>query len=96
MSMPMPFGRPGRVEPALVAEVLDEIALDIEALGCGLCLDPALVAAHGESLQAIDRLAQTMAALAHVMRSACLDSAMAGVALEDLRDKLVAAHARVD
>lgn len=90
----MTYLRSGRVEPALVADVLDELAVDFEALGCSLCSDPYVIDNHSPSLQVVDRMSQMMAALAHVMRSAYLDSAMAGIALEELRVKLVAAHAR--
>ncbi|WP_066114454.1 MULTISPECIES: hypothetical protein [Sphingomonadales] len=53
-----------------------------------LCSDPALVAAHMNSLQALDMIGQQQLALAAVLRAEDPQSAIAHTPLEQLRERL--------
>jgi hypothetical protein len=73
---------------ARVADVLDGLGLEIEALGERLCADPAFVAEHLDQLQSIDRIAQFQHALAKLLRAECVTSALDLIGLDELADRL--------
>lgn len=67
-----------------LAEVLNELGCEIEALGCTLCADPQFALRHLAQLQAIDLIAQKQHALAHVLAADCSRTAAAGLGLATL------------
>ena len=71
-----------------VADVLDGMGLEIEALGERLCADSAFVATHLADLQAIDRIAQYQHALASVVRADCIATAIDLIGIDELADRL--------
>ena len=71
-----------------IADELDCARHEIERLGALLCSDPALVAAHMNSLQALDMIGQQQLALAAVLRAEDPQSAIAHTPLEQLRERL--------
>lgn len=76
------------VDLGLCAEVLDVLSGDIERLGATLCADPAVVVAHMDALQEIDRIAQYQRAIAKVLQ----DGGHAGnVGIEALAERLMLA-----
>ncbi|HQS69296.1 MAG: hypothetical protein B7Y36_17145 [Novosphingobium sp. 28-62-57] len=76
------------IDLARVAEVLDMLGEEVEALGRQLCTDPALVATFMNELQAIDRIAQHQHALASLLRADCMTSAVNSLGLEELAQRL--------
>lgn len=81
---------PGRRKAhlAAVADVLDELAADIELLGAVLCADPVLVDRHMQELQAIDLITQKQRSLGMLLRADCPVSALSSIGLEDLKKRL--------
>ncbi|TIX49074.1 hypothetical protein [Alteraurantiacibacter aquimixticola] len=71
-----------------VAEVLAELAGDIEQMGETLCADPAVTSTHLDQLQGIDLVAQTARQLAHLLDSDSPADALADIRLEALRNRL--------
>ena len=71
-----------------IADELDCARQEIERLGELLCSDPALVAAHRNSLPALDMIGQQQLALAAVLRAEDPQSAIAHTPLEQLRERL--------
>lgn len=71
-----------------IADELDCARQEIERLGELLCSDPALVAAHMNSLQALDMIGQQQLALAAVLRAEDPQSAIVHTPLEQLRERL--------
>lgn len=71
-----------------IADELDCARQEIERLGGLLCGDPALVAAHMTSLQALDMIGQQQLALAAVLRAEDPQAAIAQTPLEQLRERL--------
>lgn len=71
-----------------IADELDCARQEIERLGGLLCSDPALVAAHMTSLQALDMIGQQQLALAAVLRAEDPQAAIAHTPLEQLRERL--------
>jgi len=76
------------VDLTRVADVLDSLGAETEALGEALCADPAIVAAYLTQLQALDRIAQFQHALAVVLRSDCPSTAVAQTGLDELVDRV--------
>jgi hypothetical protein len=83
MSAPFPIG----INPA-IAETLGALALDAEGMGLALCSDPEVAARHMEQLQAIDRIAQSLRELAHVLAASDPQAAIGEIRLGDLRTAL--------
>ena len=73
---------------AAVADVLDELAGDIELLGAVLCADPVLVDRHMQELQAIDLITQKQRSLGMLLRADCPASALSSIGLDDLKHRL--------
>ncbi|MBB4155453.1 hypothetical protein GGQ80_003376 [Sphingomonas jinjuensis] len=72
----------------LIADELERSRGEMEALGVALCADPALVAAHGGALQALDRLGQQQLALATLLRADDPIGALQAITLGDLQRRL--------
>lgn len=70
------------------ADILDELADDIEAIGARLCTDMAIAQRHAVQLQGMDLQAQTARCLAQVLRSDCPATAVAAISLEALQERL--------
>ena len=77
------------VDLTRVADVLDSLGAETEALGEALCADPAMVAAHLTRLQALDRIAQFQHALAAVLRSDCPSVAVEQSGLDELVERVM-------
>lgn len=82
--------QPDRDQLQVVAQELAALAVDIEAIASELCADPAVVAAHGMSLQSIDLIGQRQRALADLLMAADFDGALAECKL----DRIAALFAR--
>ncbi|WP_374143649.1 hypothetical protein [Sphingomonas sp.] len=84
---------PDRGQLEVIAAELMALAIDIEAIGADLCANPAVVSAHGASLQSIDFIGQRQRALAELLLAEKFDQA-----LDDCRlDRIVELFAeRVD
>lgn len=80
--------RPAQLRLNAVADVLTELAEDIELLGGVLCADGALAQRHMQELQTIDLIAQKQRTLADLVRSDCAISALHAIGLEDLKLRL--------
>lgn len=76
------------IDLSRVAEVLDLLGEEVEALGRQLCADPALVSSYLTEMQAIDRIAQHQHALASLLRADCMSSAINTLGLEELAHRL--------
>lgn len=72
---------------AEIADVLDEISAEIEALGAALCEDPHLCARHVEALQSIDLIAQKQRWLAELMRADCRETLVDSIGVEALQQR---------
>ncbi len=68
-----------------LAEQLIQLGKSLEALGEGLCTDPALVASHMTALQEIDRIAQMQFAIANVVAASDPEAACLRSPLERIR-----------
>lgn len=66
----------------IIARALEDLATEIEEIGIALCGDPALVAAHGRALQAIDFISQRQRSLAALLTTDDLDAALRCCPLE--------------
>lgn len=75
-----------------VAEILDEMACDIEHIGAGLCADPHVAEHHAARLQGIDLMSQTARGLAGVLRSHRMSASVAELGLQDLQERLSGAE----
>ena len=67
------------------ARILEELTVEIEALGTRLCGDPAVLAGHMSELQAIDLIAQKQRALSQLLLADCPRTAVSGMGVEELR-----------
>jgi len=76
---------------AAVADVLHDLADEVEHLGHALCEDGAMAERHFAELQQIDRFAQHLAQLAQVIGAPDPAGAVGHVTLGDLHDRLAAA-----
>lgn len=70
-----------------IADVLAELATEIEHLGGTLCANPAFAAGHMAELQAIDLIAQKLGSLSGLLRADCPVTAIGAVQLDTLRDR---------
>jgi len=68
-----------------VADVLQELAYEIEELGTCLCIDPAILTNHMGTLQAIDLIAQKQRWLATLLKADCPLSAVNTIGVEALK-----------
>lgn len=73
-----------------VADVLTELAAEIEELGTTLCLDPAIIAHHVGTLQSIDLIAQKQRWLATLLHADCPLSAVDTIGVEALKARFAA------
>lgn len=71
-----------------IGELLKALSDEIEKLGAALCLDEDICARHFETLQQIDRIAQTQRAIAAILGAAEVDSAVATIPLDHVRHAL--------
>lgn len=70
-----------------MAEVLDELGAEVEALGEVLCRDATFADRHYRELQAIDLIAQKQRALAAVLAGGFSEQEMRGISLDRLRER---------
>lgn len=86
---------PARIAAHLttVADVLGELAAEIEELGTTLCLDPAIIAHHVGTLQSIDLIAQKQRWLATLLHADCPLSAVDTIGVEALKARFAAPRA---
>ncbi|MEM9310682.1 MAG: hypothetical protein AAGA34_04480 [Pseudomonadota bacterium] len=76
------------------ADALEDLSHEVEGLGAALCADPDIAARYLDQLQGVDRIAQSLEQLAHVLRAPQPDEAVDTVRLTHLQDQLrVARHA---
>ena len=75
-----------------VAEVLGELAQEIELLGATLCTNPEFAASHMGELQAIDLIAQKLGSLSGLLRADCAETAIGQVQLDALRQRFAHLH----
>ena len=71
-----------------VAEILEELASEVECLGESLCADPDVIVRHMDQLQGIDLIAQTARQLGMLVGSDNPTAALDDVRLEALRHRL--------
>lgn len=72
-----------------IAEILAELADDIELIGASLCKDPEFVEGRFSELQGIDLIAQKQKSLATLLRADCPVTALEQIGLEELRGRLL-------
>ncbi|GGC10837.1 hypothetical protein GCM10011494_31990 [Novosphingobium endophyticum] len=70
-----------------MAEVLNELGAEVEALGEVLCRDSGFVGKHVRELQAIDLIAQKQRALAAILAAGFSDQEMRRISLDALRSR---------
>lgn len=70
-----------------VADVLIELASEIEELGARLCTDPAIITRHIAQLQSIDLIAQKQRWLATMLHADCPMSAVDTIGVEALKER---------
>ncbi len=77
-----------------VAQVLTELAEDVEDLGSGLCANPLITAEHMVELQGIDLFAQTLRQLSDVLAANDPAVGAAQIKMEKLRDRILSSQVR--
>ena len=75
-----------------VADVLIELASEIEELGARLCTDPTIIANHIAQLQSIDLIAQKQRWLATMLHADCPLSAVDTIGVEALKERFRIHH----
>lgn len=70
-----------------MAEVLNELGTEVEALGEVLCRDAAFADRHCRELQAIDLIAQKQRALASILAAGFSEHEMRRISLDALRER---------
>jgi hypothetical protein len=70
-----------------MAEVLNELGTEVEALGEVLCRDENFVERHCRELQAIDLIAQKQRALAAILAGGFSEQEMRRISLDALRQR---------
>lgn len=73
-----------------VADVLEGLAHEVEALGHELCGDPELLARFIGELQRFDRIAQFQRELAGLLRADCHQTALGQLRMDELAGLLAA------
>jgi len=76
-----------------VADVLLELATEIEDLGTSLCLDPAIIQHHMGTLQSIDLIAQKQRWLATLLQADCPLTAAKTIGVEALKARFATPNA---
>ncbi|MEO0871235.1 MAG: hypothetical protein AAFY19_04635 [Pseudomonadota bacterium] len=74
------------------ANALSGLSREVEGLGAALCEDPALAERYLDQLQGVDRIAQSLDQLAHVLRAPVPEAAIDDVRVGDLQLRLRAAY----
>lgn len=74
------------------ASALDTLSHEVEGMGVELCADPDIALRHLDQLQGIDRVAQSLAQLAQVLRAPRPEAAIDEVRMGDLQARLREAH----
>lgn len=72
-----------------LADVLAELAIDVEGLGEQLCADPQVVAQHFGQLQGLDLIGQHLRHVADILGSDKPEESVAEIRLEALRVRLL-------
>lgn len=75
-----------------VAQVLGELAQEIEVLGATLCSNGDFAATHMGELQAIDLIAQKLGSLSGLLQADCAATAIGEVQLDALRSRFSSLH----
>lgn len=75
-----------------IAVVLEELSIEVEALGGALCIDPEIAMRHIDTLQAIDLIAQKQRSLAALLGADTPDAGIDHIAIETLRDRMRRPH----
>ena len=75
-----------------IAEVLEELSREVEALGSSLCGDMDIAMRHMDTLQAIDLIAQKQRSLAAVLNADCVVEGVESIGLEKLRERMRLGH----
>lgn len=80
----------GAVEPHLreAAQILAELASQVEALGARLCTDPAVIARHITELQVIDLIAQKQMHLAQLLMADCPLAAAGAMGVDAVKERI--------
>jgi hypothetical protein len=73
-----------------LADVMNELACEIEQLGGVLCTSPELASRFPRELQALDLIAQMQQAMASLLQADCMGCAIDDVRIESLRNRLAA------
>jgi hypothetical protein len=84
-------------QPVVVRNVADEVAAAaavLRALSDRLAEDMAVIAAHGDALQQLDPLTQTLDHLARILAAADPGPVIAGIGMDDLRARLTRPRSR--
>jgi hypothetical protein len=76
-----------------VADVLQELATEIEDLGTSLCMDPAIIQNHVATLQSIDLIAQKQRWLATLLQADCPLTAVKTIGVEALKARFASPNA---
>lgn len=84
----MTLTRPSQNLLSGIAEVLVELADDVEGLGQMLCGNPELLAKHFDQLQDVDLIAQTARQLGYLLAADTPVDTLADVPLDRLRLRL--------
>jgi hypothetical protein len=71
-----------------IADVLEELSQEVEALGSSLCTDIDIAMRHMDTLQAIDLIAQKQRSLAAVLNADCVVEGIESIGLEKLRERM--------
>lgn len=74
------------------ADALEGLSHEVEALGAVLCADPDIAGRFIDQLQGVDRISQSLAQLANVLRAPKAEDAIADVRLDELQQHLRAAN----
>ena len=100
ITMPPPGPGGGQPDPdriaahlATVADVLHELATEIEDLGTTLCLDTAIIQHHVGTLQSIDLIAQKQRWLATLLQADCAHTAVSTIGVEALKARFASSNA---
>ncbi|MFC3592565.1 hypothetical protein ACFOON_02890 [Novosphingobium piscinae] len=70
------------------ADILSELAVQVEALGARLCADPDVVTRHITELQAIDLIAQKQLHLAELLTADCPRAAVEAMRIEEVKRRI--------
>lgn len=70
------------------AEILTELAAELEALGARLCTDAAVTSRHITELQAIDLIAQKQLHLAELLLADCPHKAVEAMRIDEMKQRI--------